>query len=275
MTLSKKVLAIVFITGTILSAQTIATVNGSKITSDDLNDILVKATQGKFSQLQAEKQNKMKDDVLQQLIAKELIFDDAKKKGTLKSSKFEAEYNKIKIRLKKELAVQIWQQEEFEKVKISDKVLKDYYKNNMSDFIGKASVQARHILLKDKVKALSLLSKLSGLKGSKLKEKFIEMAKKNSTGPTKVNGGDLGIFKEGQMVPNFNTKAFSMKEGTVSDPVTTQFGQHLIYLEKKFKAKTMDFQSVKSSIYSKLKLEEFKKVMSSKMKSLREKAIIK
>jgi peptidyl-prolyl cis-trans isomerase C len=77
------------------------------------------------------------------------------------------------------------------------------------------------------------------------------------------------------MVPEFNDKVFSMKVGTVSEPVKTQFGFHVIYLEDKKAKKKLAFTEVKSFIEQRLKLEKFKVVMQAKMLKLKNKATIK
>ena len=77
------------------------------------------------------------------------------------------------------------------------------------------------------------------------------------------------------MVPEFNEKVFSMKVGTISKPVKTQFGYHVIYLEEKNKAKNLSFKEVKAFIEQRLKMEKFKESMKDKMKSLQAKAKIK
>ncbi len=270
-----KIISTVALLSTMSIAQTLVTVNGTPITQKEVDTELMNATQGRFNQVPAEKRAEFRKQVLEQLVSKELVYGDAKKSGILKSKEFKDEYAKIQDRIKKELAIQIWQKKELDKIKISDKDLKSYYDKNKEEFNEKESVHARHILVKteDEAKAVSLV--LNGLKGDKLKEKFIEEAKAKSTGPSGPKGGDLGYFAQGQMVPEFNDKVFSMKVGTVSAPVKTQFGYHLIYLEDKKTKKTRAFTEVKSFIEQRLKIEKAKSVMQTKMLSLKESAVIK
>ena len=270
-----KVISTVALLSSMAVAQTLITVNGTPITQKEVDTELMNATQGRFNQVPAEKRAEFRKQVLEQLVAKELVYGDAKKTGILKSNEFKIEYEKVQERIKKELAIQIWQNKELDKIKISDKALNEYYNANKDEFNEKEAVHARHILVKDEADAKKIYGELSSLKGDMLKGKFIELAKKKSTGPSGPKGGDLGFFARGQMVPEFNDKVFSMKVGELSQPVKTQFGYHIIFLEEKHTKKTRAFSEVKSFIEQRLKIEKAKSVMQSKMKELKKAAIIK
>ncbi|MEA1893232.1 MAG: peptidylprolyl isomerase [Campylobacterota bacterium] len=271
----KKTVATLLLASTLVGATTLVSVNGEEITQQDVDTALMNATQGRFNEVPVEKQAEFRKQVLEQLIAKELVYEDAKKTGVLKSKDFKDEYKKVQQRVKKELAIQVWQKQQLSKVKVSNKELKDYYDKNKEEFNEKGSVHARHILVKTESEATDIKDQLKLLKGSALKAKFIEEAKSKSTGPSGPKGGDLGYFSQGQMVPEFNDKVFSMEVGTVSDPVKTQFGYHLIYLEDKKSPKTLSFTEVKSFIEQRLKMEKFKVIMQDKMLELKNKAVIK
>jgi parvulin-like peptidyl-prolyl isomerase len=276
MKLATKFLSALLITGVVASANTLVTVNGTTISQEDVDRELMNATQGRFNQVPLEKQAQFRQQVLQQLIGKEIIYDDAKKTGVLNSKEYKEEYKKLEERMKKELAIQVWQKKQADAIKISDKELKDYYNKNKEEFNEKESVHARHILVKDEAEAKKIIAELKPLSGAKLKAKFEELAKEKSTGPSGPKGGDLGFFTQGQMVPAFNDKVFSMKEGTVTlVPVKTQFGYHVIYLEEKKDATTRTFAEVKPFIEQRLKMEKFKDVMKKKMDALQKKAVIK
>ncbi|MEA3330655.1 MAG: peptidylprolyl isomerase [Campylobacterota bacterium] len=275
MKIAKRFLTTLLLAGSIASAQTLVTVNGTAISQNDVDTALMNATQGRFNQVPADKQVEFRKQVLESLIAKELIFGDAKKTGVLESKDFKTEYEKVQKRVKKELAIQVWQKNELDKVKVSNKELKSYYDKNKEEFNEKESVHARHILVKTEDEAKSVIADLKSLKGEALKSKFIELAKSKSTGPSGPKGGDLGYFAQGQMVPEFNDKVFTMSVGTVSTPVKTQFGYHVIYLEDKKAKKTRAFTEVKSFIDQRLKMEKFKSIMKTKMEQLQAKAIIK
>jgi len=170
----------------------------------------------------------------------------------------------------------VWQKKLLDSIKISEKELKDYYNKNKQEFNEKESVHARHILVKTEVEAYKIIAQLKSLSGAKLKEKFIALAKSKSTGPSGPRGGDLGYFTQGQMLPAFNDKVFSMKKGTITlSPVKTKVGEHVIYLEDKKPAMTKKYDEVKTFIEQRMKMEKFKKVFKDKMDELQKKATIK
>ncbi len=83
-------------------------------------------------------------------------------------------------------------------------------------------VRASHILVKQKALADKLKYDLDA--GAN----FAMLARKHSICPSREQGGDLGFFRKGQMVKEFEEAAFSLPEGKVSEPVRTEFGYHLI-----------------------------------------------
>ena len=89
-------------------------------------------------------------------------------------------------------------------------------------------VSARHILVKTEEEAKVIIKDLEAGKD------FIELAKEKSTGPSGPNGGDLGFFGPGRMVPEFEQAAFKLEKGAFTkEPVKTQFGFHIIRVDEK------------------------------------------
>lgn len=88
-------------------------------------------------------------------------------------------------------------------------------------------VRARHILVESEEAAQAIKAELDA--GAD----FVELAKEKSTGPSGPNGGDLGFFQKGQMVPAFEAVAFEMEPGDISEPVQSDFGWHVIKLEER------------------------------------------
>lgn len=104
------------------------------------------------------------------------------------------------------------------------------YKNNnevINSMDNSTQIKASHILVDTEEEAKSLREKI--LAG----EDFAAVAKQSSKCPSGANGGDLGYFGKGMMVPEFEKAAFSLPVGEVSQPVKTQFGWHLIKVTDK------------------------------------------
>ncbi len=263
------------LSGSVASAAVVATVNGEKITSEDVTKVLMEGTQGRFDTLPADKQNELKQRIIEGLVTQQLVYEDAKRSGVLESKQYKEELDELTSRIRIQLAAKVWEQQQFSAIKVDSKEVKNYYDANADEFVDKEKIRARHILLKTEAEANAVIKSMNGLSGEKLKNEFIAQAKNKSTGPSASKGGDLGYFTRGQMVPSFNDAAFSMKEGTMSsDPVQSQFGYHVIYIEDRQPAKKLGFDDVKNFIEQRMKMDKFKAVMEKKMASLKDKAKI-
>jgi len=261
--------------GQSVSAVVLVTVNGDEVTSEEVNKVLLEGTQGRFESLPADKQNELRHRIIEGMIAQELVYDDALKTGVLDSKEYKQEYDTLMNRLKVQLAAKMWEQEQFEAIKVDLNEIKAYFDANPNEFIDKEKIHARHILVKSKGEAQSIIVMLKTLHGEKLKQEFMAQAKTKSIGPSAAKGGDLGYFPRGQMVPSFNDAAFGMKKGSISSvPVQSQFGYHIIYIEDKKPAKKLGFESVKSFIEQRIKMDKFKAHMEKKMTDLHAKAKI-
>lgn len=109
-----------------------------------------------------------------------------------------------------------------EGIEVSEDEIKQYYERS------KTEIEARHILVEDEETAKKIKAKLD--KG----EDFAKLAKENSVDEgSAVEGGELGFFTVGSMVPEFEDKAFTMKVGEISEPVQSDFGFHIIELTDK------------------------------------------
>ena len=127
--------------------------------------------------------------------------------------------------------------------KVSDKAIAAYYKKNKSTYDQPESRNVRHILVKTRAQAEQARAELAA--GATWKE----VAKKYSTDPsTKNTGGDLGAVQPGMMVPAFDKAAFDLKVKTVSKPVKTQFGWHILEVTKITPAKKSTLKKVHDQI---------------------------
>ncbi len=140
--------------------------------------------------------------------------------------------------------------------KLSDDDIKKYYDENKDQFSEKEQIKARHILFKttgDSTHDKEALKKAETvLKEVKSGGNFPELAKKYSDCPSKVKGGDLGYFSKGQMVPEFEKAAFSLKKDQISEIVKTNFGYHIIKVEDIKPSSSKTFEQAKPLIKSQL-----------------------
>ncbi len=125
---------------------------------------------------------------------------------------------------------------------VSEETAKKTYDEQVKKIESKPEVSARHILVKTEEDALDIIERLN--RGSD----FAELAKEKSTGPSGAQGGDLGYFSKGQMVPEFDKVVFELKKGDISEPVKTQFGWHVIKIEDKRDSKPPAFDTVKGRL---------------------------
>ena len=132
-------------------------------------------------------------------------------------------------------------------VVITDEDMKKYYEQNKAQFKKPETISAKHILVSDIEEANSIKEELNNNSIS-----FEEAAKKYSTCPSKEQGGDLGEFGRGMMVPEFEKAAFELEIGEISEPVKTQFGYHIILVESKNEAKEEEFDKVKDMIFNQM-----------------------
>lgn len=237
------------LTTTSLNAKDVyATVDGENITKEDIA-VVLRNPQVDFDTLPI----KTQEMVINQLVEKKLLTKSALKSGVEKNDSFKEALEKIK----KDLALEIWMQEEFKKISVSEKEISDYYAKNQEQFITQEKLNARHILVQSEDEAKNIIKSLDASK-NKL-ESFIELAKTKSTGPTGKNGGSLGEFAANQMVPEFSSAAAALQKGSYTkSPVKTQFGYHVIYLENKTPSKKLNFDEVKDQIKQVLTQEKFR-----------------
>ncbi len=130
---------------------------------------------------------------------------------------------------------------------ISEADAKKIYDQRVAQLKSENEVAARHILVDNEEKAKEILAKI------KAGGDFAALAKENSTDTgSKEQGGFLGYFGRGQMVPEFEKAAFTMIEGQVSEPVKTNFGWHIIKLEDRRRKPPPSFDEVKETILNSL-----------------------
>lgn len=209
----------------------IASVNGQYISKQALETLEKEISQ------RSRGQTFPKEKLVDELVQRELLIQDAVAKQLEKTPDFAEKLATIKKSLLSQAAIQ----EYIKANPVTDEELKAEYDKN----VGKEGEEykARHILVKTEAEAKKIIAKLA--KGSD----FAELAKKESTGPSGPKGGDLGWFASGQMVPPFSEAVIALADNKfTTEPVKTQFGYHVILREGSRAQTPPPFDTVKEQI---------------------------
>jgi len=182
------------------------------------------------------------------LLKAHVLSDYAVKNGFApdKNEKIKAELEKISAMQKKRLFIDT---EVFKDITISSDAVKKYYEDNKSSFRDD-QIKASHILVASEEKAKEIEKQLKEGKN------FEDLAKAESSCPSKEKGGDLGLFGRGMMVKEFETAAFATKKGELSPIVKTQFGYHIIKVTDKIEGKQRELAEESAKIENSLKREK-------------------
>jgi peptidyl-prolyl cis-trans isomerase C len=193
-----------------------------------------------------------KEMFLGEIIKKEIMYQEALKKEIDKGAEFQKKLEEFK---KVSLISELFEKEILSKAKVSDEEIRDFFEKNKEEFTTTSHLRASHILVKTKDEANKILTRIE--EG----EKFVDIAKEASIDKTSAkNGGDLGFFSKGQMVPEFENAASALEVGVISDPVKTPFGYHIIKVTDRKKGPVVEFDRVKDMITQKLSGEKQKEV---------------
>ena len=236
----------------------VAKVNGKKISREDVLKFLNDMGPQMAMQFQSPEGIKR---VIEEMVNQELLFSDAKEVGMENEPAFQEILQATKINLLKGYAFN----KIIKDIKVEEDELETFFEENKNLFSQQESVKASHVLIEEKDKADLVLSKI------KEGMSFEEAAKEYSTCPSKEIGGSLGEFGRGQMVPEFEEVAFNMEVGTISEPVKTQFGYHIIKLDKKSQEKEANFTEAKAEVERELLVRKQEEKYKGKIDALKEK----
>lgn len=178
------------------------------------------------------------------------------------------DYKKIVESAKRDILAQMAMTEAMKDIEVTDEEAKAFYDANPKQFEKGATVNAKHILVAEEDAANEILAAIQS--GEKA---FEDAARESSTCPSGAQGGDLGEFGRGQMVKEFEDAAFDAEAGQVVGPVKTQFGYHLIKVEKKNEAAQTPFEEVTAQIKQNLMNQKRNERYSEKVSELKEKYV--
>jgi len=255
-------------------------VNGEAISGKDLDDA-VRAIAGRAGPVPPDERDRVYRGVLDNMIGYRLMIQEAKaRKITVADADVDAQVAQIRAQFPSDAQFQqaltaqrttleavrndardgmsadkLVESEIASKVAVKPEAVTDFYQKNQDKFQQGPRVRASHILIgipqnadaatkqQAKAKADALLKDLKAGKD------FAAAAKENSQDPGSApNGGDLGYFEKGQMVPPFEQAAFALKAGEMSEVVETQFGYHIIKVADKQESRVVPLEDAKGQI---------------------------
>ncbi|HZK19058.1 MAG TPA: peptidylprolyl isomerase, partial [Clostridia bacterium] len=232
-------------------SQTIATVNGEKISKDELYEVMYE---------------NVGSATLENLITERLVEQEAKKQNITISSKdiqdrldqiieqnfaSEAEftqalmmYNMSKEDMEKNIKNELMILEILGKdIEVEEEEMKDYFANNRSLFDREEQVKVRHILVEDEEEASQVLQELNN--GAD----FADLAKEKSIDGSKDNGGDLGFVKRQDVVEEFGNAAFSLEPNEISGVVKSDYGYHVLQVLEKQPAQEAVYEDFEEEVH--------------------------
>ena len=198
--------------------------------------------------------------ILEQLIAQRLFLADAMRNLYEREPAFKEELQRIKEQLLTQYAIS----KAVDNLTVTDIEARKFFDENREQFAAQPVVSASHILVDSEEKANDILAQLN--QGSIA---FEDAARQHSSCPSAQQGGSLGEFTRGQMVPEFDQAVFSMDVGELRGPVKTQFGYHIIRLDDKKEGAPVSFDQAKDQIKAHLLEEKRQKAYQSKVNQLK------
>lgn len=207
----------------------LATVNGKTITQQDYDQFVAENAQGQ----QVERR-----DVINELVTRELVYQDATRKGLEKRPEVKAAIEAAKVNVILGSALEL----AVANPPVSEADMRKLYQEEIAK-LDLQEFKARHILVADKTQAERIITELD------MGGNFQQLAKQHSSDSSADNGGDLGWFPPQQMVPEFSRAVMALDKGKYTkQPVQSQFGWHVILKEDSRKAEPPAYEAVKPQL---------------------------
>ncbi|MBM7562225.1 peptidylprolyl isomerase [Fusibacter tunisiensis] len=244
-----------------MTSKVLAKVNGREITETDFNNFFASLGQQVQAQFQGEAGMQR---LLDELIYQELFYAEALESKVEETEAFQNELELMKESLLKQFNIK----QLIESVSVEDSEAEAFYAENPDMFKAQPQVEASHILVDTKEEADKIAKEIGeGLA-------FTEAAEKYSKCPSSQQGGSLGFFQRGQMVPEFEEAAFKLNLQELSEPVQTQFGYHLIFKTAEKGAETQTLEAVMPQIKQQLLVQKQNQAYLEKVEALKSKYTI-
>lgn len=242
-----------------MSKEVLATVAGRDITQEEFEAFLASVPKEQQAYIS---NPKFREHCLEQLTSLHMFAQMGEDLKLDETDDFKKAYENAK----RDILAQMAMRETLKDVEVTEEELKAFYDQNQQQFQKGETVNAKHILTDSEETCKEILESITS--GEKT---FEDAAKEFSTCPSKERGGDLGEFGKGQMVKEFEDAAFAAEIGQVVGPVQTQFGYHLIKVEKKNEATVVAFEQIKENLRTNLLQQKQGLAYNKKVAELKEK----
>ena len=243
------------------AGQVLAQVGGKPITEEDVTRFI----QAMGRNGQAYNNPKGRAAVLEQMIAQRLFLLDAQRNFYEREPAFKLKaHSQQALKDQEQLLMEYAITKCIQSVRVTEEEVRAYYDAHKDDLQAEESVNASHILVDSEEKANSILADIRAGKIS-----FEDAARQYSTCPSGKQGGSLGDFARGQMVPEFDQAVFALQEGELTGPVKTQFGSHLIRMNKKNEATPISYADIREELYQQVMQEKQQEAYQKKINQLK------
>ena len=291
------------------SVDKVATVNGVPIERGEFDGEVLniqKTLMGFGKPLTCNQVSSVQTEVLESMIRREILYQESRKSGIRPDEKAvnkeietlrqqfsnETEYNNelsrrnmteeiLRSGMERNSTVQQYIEQQFaKKVKVTDTEIMDYYESHLDLFKQAMQVRVSHILIQldsqweasRKQEARRKAEQI--LKSLKKGQDFSVLAREQSDGPTRTDGGDLGYIRMGQLEKQLESVVFSLKPGETSEVIETGYGFHLFKVIDIKSETIMAYDNVKEQIQHYLMQEKAKQEADLYAKTLRGKAAV-
>ena len=238
----------------------LATVNGKEIRSSQLELLLNQAPEEQQKGLRTREGRRQ---LLEEMIGQEMFYLEGIEQNIEETEAFQKELQEAKEKLIKARMIANFMAQ----FTVEEDEVRAYYDANPHEFVAPHSVRAAHILVPAKQQAIDIIKEIKS--GEKT---FQEAARAYSMCPSKDQGGDLGFFPRGKMVPAFEAAAFNLAVGEMTEePIKTDFGYHIIHLIDERKHETIPFEYVKETLHKWMLGQKQNREYNARIQELKEK----
>jgi peptidyl-prolyl cis-trans isomerase C len=224
----------------------LAKVSNKRITLKNFNEKIAKLPKNYQAVINRNKQRFLEDTLMETM-----LYEDAIRKGVGEDKEVKEVVEEARRKI---IVAKMIKGEVDDKIKVDDRQARQYYENRKDTFKRPELWRASHVLVASEGEAQDVLNELS--KGTS----FEELARSKSIDDTASRGGDVGFFRKGQVLPEFENACTQLKIGEISPIVKSQFGYHVIKLTDKKEPADETFEEAKAKIIEELKREKQKEL---------------